>query len=67
MLGVRRTSVTLVARHLQAIKLISYRRGHIQILDRDGIAEAACECYEATKSQAARLTAASNWNQNVLS
>jgi CRP-like cAMP-binding protein len=33
MLGVRRTSVTLVARHLQAAGLIKYRRGKIQIID----------------------------------
>jgi CRP-like cAMP-binding protein len=45
MLGVQRTSVTLVARHLQAVGLITYRRGHIQLLDVEGLTEAACECY----------------------
>jgi hypothetical protein len=60
MLGVRRTSVTLVARHLQAINFIAYRRGRIEIRDRAGIEEATCECYEATKTQAARLGAALN-------
>jgi CRP-like cAMP-binding protein len=58
MLGVRRTSVTLAASHLQAVNLIKYRRGHIQILDVDALQEAACECYEAVKSQVARLVAA---------
>lgn len=57
MLGVRRTSVTLAARHLQAVGFIKYRRGHIQILDREGLEEAACECYEAVRTQHARILA----------
>jgi CRP-like cAMP-binding protein len=57
MLGVRRTSVTLAARHLQAVKLIKYRRGHIQILDEEALQDASCECYEAVKSQVLRLQA----------
>jgi CRP-like cAMP-binding protein len=55
MLGVRRTSVTLAARHLQALGLIKYRRGHIVILDQEGLEEAACECYEAVRTQQARM------------
>lgn len=55
MLGVRRTSVTLAARHLQTLGMIKYRRGQIQILDRDVLEEAACECYEAVKLQQARM------------
>ena len=57
MLGVRRTSVTLAASHLQAANLIKYRRGHIHVLDSDALQEAACECYEAVKSQVTRLQA----------
>jgi CRP-like cAMP-binding protein len=49
MLGVRRTTVTLVARKLQAAELIKYRRGRIQIVDVEGLRDAACECYETTK------------------
>jgi CRP-like cAMP-binding protein len=33
MLGVQRTSVTLIARKLQESGLIKYRRGHIEVLD----------------------------------
>jgi CRP-like cAMP-binding protein len=57
MLGVRRTSVTLAARHLQAIGFIRYRRGVIEVLDLDGLTDAACECYEAVKRQQAMLSA----------
>ena len=55
MLGVRRTSVSLVAGTLQQSGLIRYRRGHIHILDVDGLREAACECYETVRAQSERL------------
>ena len=38
MLGVQRSSVTLVARKLQEVGLISYRRGRIHVLDVRGSA-----------------------------
>ena len=50
MLGVRRASVTVAARTLQAAGLIDYHRGTIEILDRPGLEEAACECYAVTRS-----------------
>ena len=49
LLGVRRTSVTVVAHTLQAAGLIKYSRGKIQILDADGLQESACECYGTVK------------------
>jgi CRP-like cAMP-binding protein len=55
MLGVRRTSVTLVASTLQQAGLIKYRRGHIHIVDVDGLRDAACECYETVKAHSDRL------------
>jgi CRP-like cAMP-binding protein len=55
MLGVRRTSVTLVASTLQQAGLIRYRRGQITILDVDSLRNAACECYETVKSHSDRL------------
>ena len=55
MLGVRRTSVTLAARNLQAAGLIKYRRGQIRITNVQALQEAACECHEAVKAQAARM------------
>jgi len=55
MLGVKRTSVTLVAHTLQAAGLIKYSRGKIQILDMEALQEGARECYETVKRQYGRL------------
>lgn len=48
-LGARRTTVTLAAGALRQRKLISYRRGRIQILDREKLKAAACECYTTVR------------------
>ncbi len=45
MMGVQRSTVSLAANTLQRAGLIKYRRGNIEILDVDGLREAACECY----------------------
>jgi CRP-like cAMP-binding protein len=55
MLGVRRPTVTLIAAKLQSAGLISYRRGHITIVDRPGLEKMSCECYETVKANFARL------------
>jgi CRP-like cAMP-binding protein len=55
MLGVRRTSVSLIANTLQKAGVIKYRRGHINILNVEGLRECACECYASVKSLSDRL------------
>jgi CRP-like cAMP-binding protein len=55
MLGVRRTSVSLVANTLQSAGFIRYSRGHVQILNLDGLRETSCECYETVKAHNDRL------------
>ncbi len=55
MLGVRRPSVTAVARRLQRARLIDYRRGRITILNRAGLKKLSCECYPVVRAQFDRL------------
>jgi CRP-like cAMP-binding protein len=55
MLGVRRTSVSLVANTLQNAGLIRYRRGRIEITDLQGLRAASCECYSRVKTHYDRL------------
>lgn len=45
MLGVQRSTVSVVTRTLQGAGLISQSRGGITIVDRAGLEEATCECY----------------------
>jgi CRP-like cAMP-binding protein len=55
MLGVRREGVTEAAGHLQQAGLIEYHRGHITVLDREGLEKRTCECYAVVKSEYDRL------------
>ena len=51
MLGVRRTTVTAIARDLQRAGFIRYSRGRIEIPDREKLRKFACECYDVLSSQ----------------
>jgi CRP-like cAMP-binding protein len=55
MLGVRRAGVTMVAGLMTKAGLISHRRGHVTVLDREGLKDASCECYGVVNDELKRL------------
>jgi CRP-like cAMP-binding protein len=55
MLGVQRSAVTIAAGMLQQREFISYTRGEISILDRNGLEGVSCECYAAVNEDYAKL------------
>jgi CRP-like cAMP-binding protein len=54
-LGVRRESITAAAGRLQRAGVLSYRRGHITVVERVGLEAAVCECYRVVKHEFSRL------------
>lgn len=56
MLGTRRAGVTEAALILQTEGYIHYKRGHIQIIDRQGLEDFTCNCYEVIKAEFDLLT-----------
>ena len=55
MLGTRRSSVTLAAGVLHRAGAMEYRRSRIHILDCEGLAGMACECYGIVKQSWDRM------------
>jgi CRP-like cAMP-binding protein len=55
LLGVRREGVTEVAGRLQSVGIISCRRGHIKVLQRDQLEKRSCECYGVVRAEYDRL------------
>lgn len=60
MLGVRRSGVTQAAQKLQEEGLISYSRGHIQILNQQKLEAKSCECFEVVRDEYDRLLGRKN-------
>jgi hypothetical protein len=44
-LGVRRTTITLLACELQNAGIISYSRGTIDVIDAEALRVASCDCH----------------------
>ena len=65
MLGVRREGVTEAAGRLQQAGCISYRRGHISVLDRAALEVRACECYAVVRKETARLLSDVRYRQEA--
>ena len=53
--GVRRPTVTLVVRSLQAAQILVTTRRTIAVTDRPGLEQIACDCYHAIKKNYKRL------------
>jgi Mn-dependent DtxR family transcriptional regulator len=52
MLGTQRPSVTVALATLEQAGLVQRAgRAHIEILDRGGLHEASCECYDRTETE----------------
>ena len=64
MLGVRREGITEAAGNLQRAGIISYRRGHIAVLDRAGLEKNACECYAVVHKELRRLLSDVQYRQD---
>jgi CRP-like cAMP-binding protein len=61
MLGVRRTTVTLLAQELQKRGAVRYSRGNVTILDRRMLEDCACECYKVIQREKLALDNGVNW------
>jgi CRP-like cAMP-binding protein len=56
MLGARRSTVSVSAGILQRAGLIRYARGHVTIVDGDGLEAVSCECYAVIKAELDRVS-----------
>lgn len=55
MLGVQQPTVSIAQRTLQAAGCITFSRGSITVVDREGLETATCPCYEMIRTEYSRL------------
>ena len=55
MLGVQRPTVSIAQRTLREAGCITFSRGSITVVDREGLEAAACHCYEMIRTEYSRL------------
>jgi CRP-like cAMP-binding protein len=65
MLGVRREGITEAAGNLQREGVITYRRGHISVVERAGLEARSCECYAVVKKEFERLLSDVQYRQKA--
>jgi CRP-like cAMP-binding protein len=53
MLGVQRPTITNAIRELEGAGLVASGRGQVTILDRQGLTQASCECYQLVRARTA--------------
>ena len=51
MLGLQRAGVSIHFSLLKKAGLIEHRRGHMTVINRAGLEDAACECYRAMRDE----------------
>lgn len=51
MTGVQRTTISALANDLRNAGLIRFSRGNVEIVDREGLENAACECYAVVREE----------------
>jgi CRP-like cAMP-binding protein len=49
MLGVNRSTLSLTASMFQQARYISYRRGKVKVVDREGLENVTCGCYQVVR------------------
>jgi len=54
MLGAQRATVTIAAINLQAAGYIKYSRGKVKIVDREGLEDFVCDCYQIVADEIKR-------------
>jgi CRP-like cAMP-binding protein len=62
MLGVNRSTVTVIARQFKNLNLIRYTRGDIKLVDLLGLEKMACECYQIVRDH---LTDPTKYDQGI--